>query len=128
MAIALAVGLAVALYIRRKRISVHLVGRAITSCFRSSGKRSTHGSGGRTSAKPVSNRVTSSRAVISKKGEDHIEMKRYDSCRSANLYEPFTNHGLDMLIYMSLVSLIKKPAVSNSPNDSGKPAPAPRSK
>lgn len=77
MAIAVAVGLAVTLYIRRKRPSVRLVGRVVTSCFRSPSKKHTHGSGGRTSAKPVSNRVASSRAAISKKGEDHIEMERY---------------------------------------------------
>ncbi|KAE9031336.1 hypothetical protein PR003_g9787 [Phytophthora rubi] len=104
MAIAVAVGLAVVLYIRRKRLSVRLMGRVVTSCFRSSGHKPTHRSGGRTSAKPISNRVASSRAAISKKGEDHIEME----------------------------SLIKKPAPSSAPNSnsnaSGKPTSAVRGK
>eukprot|EP00644_Phytophthora_capsici_P010453 jgi/Phyca11/534963/estExt2_fgenesh1_pg.C_PHYCAscaffold_300044 len=68
MAIAVAVGIAVMLYIRRK-------------------KRSTQ-PGGRTPAKPVSNRIASSRAALSKKGEDHIEME----------------------------SLIKKPTATKTPN------------
>ncbi|EEY57806.1 uncharacterized protein PITG_00389 [Phytophthora infestans T30-4] len=74
MAIAVAVGLAVTLYIRRKRPSVRLMGHVATSCLRSPSK--TGGTGGRTSAKPISNRVASSRAAISERGEDHIEMER----------------------------------------------------
>ncbi|KAJ8521530.1 hypothetical protein ON010_g17811 [Phytophthora cinnamomi] len=104
MAIAIAVGLAVVLYIRRKRLSVRLTGRVVSSCFRSPAKRTTHGSGGRTSAKPVSHRVASSRAAISKRGEDHIEME----------------------------SLIKKPASASAPNsnssNSEKPISKPRTK
>ncbi|KAF4133705.1 Beta2-adaptin appendage C-terminal sub-domain-containing protein [Phytophthora infestans] len=73
MAIAVAVGLAVTLYIRRKRPSVRLMGHVATSCLRSPSK--TGGTGGRTSAKPISNRVASSRAAISERGEDHIEME-----------------------------------------------------
>ncbi|KAG7393973.1 hypothetical protein PHYPSEUDO_000150 [Phytophthora pseudosyringae] len=88
VAIAIAVGLAVTLYIRRKRPSARLMGHVVTGCLRSPGtKRSTQKSGGRTSAKPVSNRVASSRAAISRRGEDHIEME----------------------------SLIKKPTAHNAP-------------
>ncbi|KAG2844391.1 hypothetical protein PC129_g1223 [Phytophthora cactorum] len=73
MAIAVAVGLAVTLYIRRKRLSARLMGHAVKRCLRSPSKKGEPG--GRTSAKPVSNRVASSRAAISKRGEDHIEME-----------------------------------------------------
>ncbi|KAK1945072.1 hypothetical protein P3T76_003605 [Phytophthora citrophthora] len=75
MAIAVAVGIIVMLYIRRKRPSFRLMGHVVTSCFRSSGNKRSTQSGGRTSAKPVSNRIASSRAALSKKGEDHIEME-----------------------------------------------------
>ncbi|KAL3671626.1 hypothetical protein V7S43_003539 [Phytophthora oleae] len=75
MAIAVAVGIAVMLYIRRKRLSFRLMGHVVTSCFRSPGNKRSTQSGGRTSAKPVSNRIASSRAALSKRGEDHIEME-----------------------------------------------------
>ncbi|POM70607.1 hypothetical protein PHPALM_12927 [Phytophthora palmivora] len=76
MAVAVAVGLAVTLYIRRKRHSVRQMGHVIARCVRSPDKKSIQRSGNRSSAKPVANRVASSRAAISKKGEDHIEMER----------------------------------------------------
>uniref|UniRef100_H3HAN6 Beta-adaptin appendage C-terminal subdomain domain-containing protein n=1 Tax=Phytophthora ramorum TaxID=164328 RepID=H3HAN6_PHYRM len=75
MAVAVAVGLVVTLYIRRKRPSIRVMGRVVSSCLRSPSKQTAHGSGGITSAKAVSNRVASSRAAISKRGEDHIEME-----------------------------------------------------
>ncbi|KAF1794293.1 hypothetical protein GQ600_4734 [Phytophthora cactorum] len=55
--------------------SARLMGHAVKRCLRSPSKKGEPG--GRTSAKPVSNRVASSRAAISKRGEDHIEMERY---------------------------------------------------
>ncbi|ETI48144.1 hypothetical protein L914_07516 [Phytophthora nicotianae] len=111
MAIAVAVGLAVTLYIRRKRPSVRLLGHVANSCLRSPSKKG--GSGGRTSAKPVSNRIASSRAAISKRGEDHIEMERYDTHRHLHL--------LSMIICLNTLcccpgSLIKKPNAGKDPN------------
>ncbi|CAH0518357.1 unnamed protein product [Peronospora belbahrii] len=91
-AVALALGLAVALYIRRNRNSIHLVERVVTRCLWRSQKMSAH-----RSAKPVSTRVATSRATISKRGEDHVEME----------------------------SLIQNAVASNAPNTPENPAPEP---
>lgn len=73
MALAVMVGLAVTLYVRRKRPSARLVSHIVMSCFRSPDKnKSIQDSGGRTSAMPISTCNPSENCA---KGEDQFELE-----------------------------------------------------
>ncbi|KAL7693028.1 putative TBP domain superfamily, beta-adaptin appendage subdomain-containing protein [Plasmopara halstedii] len=111
MALAMAVGIVVVLYIRRKRPSVRVVSHVVLSCFRLPGKKKLNKEiGGRTSAKATPIRVAISQTEVSKRGGNHVELE--SSSRNPKVAKASPSENASTSIKLSTPVHSKMPAIT----------------